>query len=124
MMSSTRLLVYNISMRKKKPYLLHLLIGAICLSVFFYILMNIDPTRSAKVEGLLIPSYVPFYLALFLGISFLGSFFFQNIRRGALLSGGIIFVLILRMMGFKDLLYTIIPMTIVILVEFLFWKKR
>jgi len=92
-----------------------LAIGLILLLVLILFVIFIPPT------GML--ALIIFFLIFFSGIFYLATFGFNNLRRALLTSGGVTFILILRVAELRHWLYPVLILAIIVSLE-LYFRKR
>lgn len=111
-------------MRLKKKYLGYLYAFIFFLGLFVLLVFMLSPQKLIPLPYISLSPIVLFYSLLFITILFLGTFVFTSLRRGILLSSGVTIVLLLRMLGFRSILYLILPIIIVLLIELFFRRNK
>lgn len=117
--------IYTIlTMRLRKKYLGYLYAFIFFLGLFILLVFLLNPNQLIPLPYISLSPIVLFYSLLFITVLFLGTFVFTNIRRGILLASGVGLILLLRMFGYRSILYLILPVVIVLLVELFFRRNK
>ena len=111
-------------MKSRKKYLIYLFIFLLSAIGFFLLINTFEPSKSVDVLGISVLPEIPFFILLLVGISCLGAFALANSRRGLLAGFLVTSIAILQYFKVNNIFYMAIVTTIVVLVEFLFWKKK
>lgn len=105
----------DVSMRQKRRNSWFLLFGLIGLSGLGWYVNNVAPN---SFQALLI-----FFVTFFLSSSLILLYFLNNVRRGLLLSVGIVTYLLLRLLNLREPLYVLLLIACLASLE-LYFKKR
>lgn len=111
-------------MQKRKRFIPHLLISFLALIGIILFVNTFDPKDIFDISVLKFPIIIPLFFLVFLIIGGVTIFLLASIRRGILLALFVVCFLFLQYLHSNSILNTAILILIVILIEFLFWKKK
>lgn len=110
-------------MRKNKRDFPALVVGLLSLSLLFYTVLNFAPDKSLKILDFPLPPIPIFFLLFFIGMYELFKFLL-NQRRGFLIAFFATLYLILRLNKLNHLFFALLIISLFIVFELLFRKRK
>lgn len=123
-MSSPSNLWYSRRMQKRKKLIPHLIIAILALLGVTLLVITFSPARQIDLSFTKLSPVIPFFLCVFLSIAGILGFILNNLRHGILAALFAVAFLLLQMMRYNNIFYTVILIIIFVLLEFLFWKEN
>lgn len=111
-------------MRKRKRYVPYILISLLSIVGFLLFVNTFSPTQNLDILFIKIPTIIPFFSLILLTFTGIFSFMFANSRRGLFVAFLIVSFLILQFLHINNIFYTMILISIFLLLEYVFWNKR
>ncbi len=111
-------------MKKRKKLIPHLIIAVLALIGIALLVITFSPARQIDLSFTKLSPVIPFFLCVFLAIAGISGFILAHLRRGIFVALFIVGFLLLQMMRYNNIFYTVILIVIFVLLEFLFWKKK
>ncbi len=115
--------IFKLHVRTYKKYLPYLYLFIMSLIALTLFTLFINPQNSFSMYVISISPVFLFLAFLFITLFFLFSYIFLNRRRGILVSAFITGVMLFRALGFREPLYNVLLLIILILVEIYFAKR-
>lgn len=111
-------------MKSRRKFLIYLFISILSLTGFILFINTFSPSDPIDIYISKIHPTIPFFFLLFLTISCWFAFILKSKRRGVFIGLFASIFLLLQYLNYNNIFYTAILVTILILIEILFWKKR
>ena len=111
-------------MKSRKKFIPHLLIALLALFGEILFVNTFEPSSTLDIKTFTIPSVIPFFFLLFLAVGGIATFVLSSARRGILTGILIVGFLLLQYLRVNNIFYTALLIIILLLIEFLFWKKK
>jgi len=113
-----------ILMKDRRKFAPYLFIAILSFIGFILFINTFTPTTPVDLFGLLVPSVIPLLLLVFLIVSCVFAFILSHSRRGVFVGLFVFCFLVLQLIRYNNIFYTIILILIFVLLEYLFISRK